>query len=483
MIYIIICIITITILSLYYMLNTKNKYEKIYSNYNNKYYTQIKPKKNEKNVFIYWEGYKYNLIQILHKLIYLHSNNEKNYKVYFVNTYNLYNYVDFTPSFFNKMKINHKSDYLRYKLIYKYGGIWLDSDTIVMNDLSSLFENIKNNDGFFIKEDNKIICGGVFGSKPETPLLKKIISTIDKVLNEKKHNLNWSDIGPELLHNLYKQDRSLFSKYIIYNGLDNMYPINWDKCLLEFVEKPYNNHENLVKQFQPLVIIVNSVYKKLDNMNIKQILDSNMPINYFLNKSFERVNFQIKNIKNLNKTFNCLIATTGRKSLQRMLNSLLPQLTTEDCLTIVFDGHSTVPYFDFSLGKCKINQYFESIPLGYWGHGIRTKYGPLLEQRDFVVHADDDDIYTEDAFQYFRNICNDKNILYITLVKSDSGVYGKKIKEGSLGTPCGVIPYEYNKKSEFLPRIGGDGAFYEKLAKLYHRNIIFLNKIIYIVRP
>ena len=478
-IYIIICFICIvSLLLLYSRINSSSGYKRIYSNKNN---LERLPKKNENNVFIYWDGYKYKLIQILHKLIYLYSNNEKNYKVYFVNSNNLYNYIDFIPLFFNKMKVNHKSDYIRYKLIYKYGGIWLDSDTIVMSDLRSLFAIFKNKDGFFMKENNKIIFSGVFGSKPETELLNKVIFEIDRILSRKKHNLNWSDIGPELLTKIYRKNKYLFSNYTIYDGLDNMYPVNWDNCVSEFVEKPYNNYKNLIRQFQPLIVIVNSVYKKLEDMSIDQILNSNIPINYFLNNSFKNVNFQI-NSKKLNKTFNCFIATTGKKCLQRMLNSLLPQLTENDCITIVFDGHSSIPYFDFSLAKCKINQYFEPVALGYWGHGVRNKYAPLLEKRDFVLHADDDDIYNNNAFYYLRNICNDENILYITLMKSNSGIYGKKIKEGMLGTPCGVIPYEYNKQSEFLLRRGGDGAFYEKLAYLHSNNIVFLDKIIYIVR-
>lgn len=477
-IYIIISFIcVISLILLYSTIRVSNGYKKIYRK-NKKF--EILPNKNENNVFIYWDGYKYKLIQILHKLIYLHSNNEKKYKVYFINSNNLYNYIDYIPSFFDKMKINHKSDYIRYKLICEYGGIWLDSDTIVMSDLSSLFEVIKNKDGFFIKENNKILCSGVFGSKSGTELLNKIVFEMDRILSRKKHNLNWCDIGPKLLTDIYKKHKYLFSNYTIYDGLDNMYPVNWDNCVSEFLEKPYNNYENLIRQFQPLIIIVNSVYKKLDNMSIDQIINSNMPINYFLNNSFKSVNFQTK--FKLNKTFNCLIATKGRKSLQRMLNSLLPQLTEDDCVTIVFDGHSSIPYFDLSLGKCKINQYFEPVALGYWGHGVRNKYASLLEKRDFVLHADDDDIYVHNAFYYLRNICNDTKILYITLVKSSSGIYGKKIEEGKLGTPCGVIPYEYNKKAEFLLRRGGDGAFYEKLAYLYPNNIVSLDKIIYIVR-
>ena len=77
--------------------------------------------------------------------------------------------------------------------------------------------------------------------------------------------------------------------YNIFNGLDNVYPVNWNNCVIEFLDKPYDNYKNIIRDYQPLIVLVNSVYKKLDDMSEKEILDGNMPLNYFINKSFENV--------------------------------------------------------------------------------------------------------------------------------------------------------------------------------------------------
>ena len=113
-------------------------------------------------------------------------------------------------------------------------------------------------------------------------------------------------------------------------------------------------------------------------------------------------------------SFNVLIATVGRPILQRMLDSLYDELNEIDCLTIVYDGHKTIPSFDLSKFKCKIIQYYEPIPLGHWGHGIRNKYASLLEKRDFVMHADDDDSYIKNSFNNLRNLIKSNDILYVT---------------------------------------------------------------------
>lgn len=183
-------------------------------------------------------------------------------------------------------------------------------------------------------------------------------------------------------------------------------------------------------------------------------------------------------------TFNILIATVGRPTLQRMLNSLSPQLSESDCLTLVFDGHATIPEFNLKDFKCKVQQYCEPVALGFWGHGIRNKYAPLLEKRDFVMHADDDDYYYPSVFPELRALCTCTNTLYIAKMRHSNGTHlpeGMFIAVNHIGTPCGIIPYELNKKGTWLSRYGGDGLFYEKIAALGNP-IVHLSTLIYHVR-
>lgn len=186
-------------------------------------------------------------------------------------------------------------------------------------------------------------------------------------------------------------------------------------------------------------------------------------------------------------TFQILIATVGRPQLQRMLDSFLPQLTCDDQLTIVFDGKDHIPTFDFSLAKCSVKQYHETEALGYFGHGIRTKYSNILEPRDFVMHFDDDDYIVPDSLNKLRELCSDTSTLYISRITSNRATHicptigTTVIETGNIGTPCGVIPYELNKQGKWLPEFGGDGAFYEQISKL--ANVKFLDIIHYIVRP
>ena len=183
-------------------------------------------------------------------------------------------------------------------------------------------------------------------------------------------------------------------------------------------------------------------------------------------------------------TFHCLIATIGRPSLQVMLDSLLPQLSEMDCLTVVFDGFSEIPsIFDFTSAKCPVVLYCEPTALGFYGHGIRNKYAGLLETRDFVMHADDDDIYTLGTFDYLREHCLSNDTIYIGKMQCiDGRIVGVKIELGYIGTPCGIIPFSYNKTAIWQLHHGGDGRFYEELQSKYPDKIVFLDRLIYIVK-
>jgi hypothetical protein len=242
-----------------------------------------------RTVFLYWVGKEYKLINILRNLIYLHSTNGKGYTVNLITRLNLQEYISNIPSYFDSLLPAHQADYVRVNVICNYGGIWLDSDTLVLDSLDSLFDILEKKDGFFIKENNKVLCNGIFGSKKETALMIKLKETIDSILNLKENSIKWCEIGSSILKNLKENNNELYYNYQIFNGLDTIYPVNWDICPREYIEKPYDNYKTIIRDYQPLIILVNSVYKLLENKTDKEILQGNMPLNYFINKSLENM--------------------------------------------------------------------------------------------------------------------------------------------------------------------------------------------------
>lgn len=239
-----------------------------------------------RNVFLYWVGKEYKLISILRKLIYLHSTNGKGYKVNLITRENVKDFISIVPPYFDNLLPAHQADFVRVNVICEKGGIWLDSDTLVMDSLDTLFEMIEHKDGFFITQEDTI-WNGIFGSKANTPLMVEWRNQLTKVLDAKQQGIHWTEVGNEMLLTIYKKNRSLYNNYTIFIGKENLYPVMWYDCVNEFLNKPYDNYKTIIRKYQPLIALVNSVYKKLEDLSEHQILNGNMPINYFINKSIE----------------------------------------------------------------------------------------------------------------------------------------------------------------------------------------------------
>lgn len=242
-----------------------------------------------RNLFLYWTGKEFSLIRILRHLIRMHSVHGKGYKVHLITPENLSQYISDIPDCFETLKPAHQADFVRVNVIYTYGGIWMDSDTLVLDSLDSVFDILDSQDGFFIIENNQVLWNGVFGSRKKTVVMKVWKQYIDMILQKKQ---NWTELGNSILTNIYNTKKSLFDSYTIWNGLDSVYPVNWNQCVNEYIEKPYDNYKKWIRKQQPFIVLVHSVYHKLEQLSPQEILGANYPLNYFLSLSLKNLNYK-----------------------------------------------------------------------------------------------------------------------------------------------------------------------------------------------
>lgn len=89
--------------------------------------------------------------------------NEKNFDL---------NQSKFAYEAYNSKKWAFVSDYVRLKVIYEYGGIYLDTDVELIKNL----DNFLNCNGFFSTEDNVTISTGLgFGATKHNEIVKRMI--------------------------------------------------------------------------------------------------------------------------------------------------------------------------------------------------------------------------------------------------------------------------------------------------------------------
>lgn len=180
----------------------------------------------------------------------------------------------------------------------------------------------------------------------------------------------------------------------------------------------------------------------------------------------------------MSKSFNVVIATAGRDTLQRMVDSIAPQLTERDYLTIIWDCEPRDIRID---SECKYISIHNPEPLGYWGHGSRTRWQNELPG-DYLLNGDDDNVYTEDAMETIRQNCTEEKLYLFQINNRGHKIPISEVVEiGNVDTGCGVYPKVLPSLPKWEYVYCGDGEFYKSLSKMLP--VVFIKKVIQRIRP
>jgi GT2 family glycosyltransferase len=187
-------------------------------------------------------------------------------------------------------EINGKADILRWEILYKYGGVFLDADSICIEPIDDELLNKNCFAGWEQEEVRKgLIATGTMGFPPNHPLIKAAIKWIKKneVSQLKSNHMAWQTVGPGLLTRMYNtgnfNDLHIFPSYTFlpihltgmeYNGHGKIYAFQaWGST-----KQSYDTMNSLVlpeKYLKPnksVSVLVSSYNTKL--IYIKECLDS-----------------------------------------------------------------------------------------------------------------------------------------------------------------------------------------------------------------
>jgi hypothetical protein len=121
----------------------------------------------------------------------------------------------------------HKADMLRTMLILRHGGMWLDSDAIVLRPLRALFDYLDEFDfvgfddlSFFKRSKVRVNC---FLSRPNG----RIVSEWVRLQHQKlpRTTFGWEEIGSDLLTGICRENRRLV-KLLPFSLIS---PVGWDR--------------------------------------------------------------------------------------------------------------------------------------------------------------------------------------------------------------------------------------------------------------
>ena len=229
------------------------------------------------NVITYWDGPKPALIKVLHRLMQLHSqcseSGHQNYAFRCITQKQFLSDKNETyRAYFTSLPPAFQADIVRVDCIHRDGGLWIDSDTLVMSPLTTLQKVLQSTDGFLISERGKKgtkLCNGVFGSQAGTPLMTAWKQIIDGYINHKKQPRH-GDLGFRCLSQLLHTKPQLFANYVLFDSDQTMYPIAWFESQDIFLVDTATATPAIEREFQPLIILLSSVYNNYKGLYAQQ---------------------------------------------------------------------------------------------------------------------------------------------------------------------------------------------------------------------
>ena len=184
-------------------------------------------------------------------------------------------------------ELAHKADLIRTRLVARYGGIWLDSDAIVLRDLSFLLDPLDggadfvgfNNDG-----DLSITRPGVrincFAARPGSTVMAEWVAAQAGKLD--KTAFSWREVGTDLLHPICQAH----ADKVRILPLASITPVGW-KEVARFGSR-WRSPGKLVETC-PVVMLSNKSLEtrlpRLREMQVEEIVAADIYVSHFLRRA------------------------------------------------------------------------------------------------------------------------------------------------------------------------------------------------------
>ncbi len=242
----------------------------------------------QKNIWMYWETRKGDkkpaYLDICYQTI---LKNRGEYRLNLLDEKSVGNYIKL-PRFIRKIEhIAHKSDYIRFELLRQYGGVWLDSDMILLDDIGKLIGQEKVKHGFCVAERKKGCpqIGFIYSDRmgavvtEQVYKMKKLLYMKQvRSLFQKNLNIEWTEIGFDILWPILQRNSYDVVPYQLVE------PIHWSDYRV-LLDTSKDISELGLDKCILVTLYNNFLVKDLASLSSSQILNSDMLISKLFRKA------------------------------------------------------------------------------------------------------------------------------------------------------------------------------------------------------
>jgi hypothetical protein len=167
----------------------------------------------------------------------------------------------------------HRADFIRAFLLWRYGGLWIDADCLVMQSLQGVLSLLDEYDFVGHRERSGLVSNGFIGARPQSRIAAAFYERVCKRLRSGRP-LGWTSIGSEPLSAVMKEDPKGWHEL----PRERVQPICWSQPERFFEERQPIDHERV---FDPLAICY-----MMSNVSIKNYCRKYPQYDLMKSKSF-----------------------------------------------------------------------------------------------------------------------------------------------------------------------------------------------------
>ena len=202
-----------------------------------------------------------------------------------MNEHTLSDYLTNLPSeFFTFSKhdnqLAQKADYIRSHLLLQYGGLWLDSDCVVLSSLDCLFDKLTEYD-FVGYRQQGVPCIWAFASRANAPILQQWCTEQDRILQETGgKDIYYGELGHKALIPFQDHPSAYFDKTDIVCPIDHTCPWKYQYMTTDATVYFHSN--------QPFIMLNNAIIDQHTKQKTREeLLSSPILLSQFFRKALE----------------------------------------------------------------------------------------------------------------------------------------------------------------------------------------------------
>jgi mannosyltransferase OCH1-like enzyme len=220
------------------------------------------------NVFMYWEN-----VPGSPKPEYLHKcfeqiKSKSKYDVILLDEHTIKDYVhDINEKAFDLDVLAHRADYFRAKILHEHGGIWLDADALILDDLSYVESDLNEYSyvGYGYKKNQPSI--GFMGARAGDDMLGQWVEGQEKKITD-GYQFKWAALGYDILWDISTSntdmkiyDRELFAP---------IHSLHWKEFF-----SPTPMSSRITEDTKAIMFYNKNMYEPLKDLSIDEIKNKN----------------------------------------------------------------------------------------------------------------------------------------------------------------------------------------------------------------